>query len=170
MAGKGAEKIKLYLIISLSIIFVVSFYFRFIHAKMKDNRVSPKTSPQLSALPKLLLPKLTNSSLREVENLDTLFKDNDLQAIRDIFFPLTEAATNTAPVEKPTEPELIINEPSMILKGTIVGKNSSIAIIDNQFLREGDQIGEFFVEDIGKKDVLLSSGDRIIRLEILKNE
>ena len=60
--------------------------------------------------------------------------------------------------------------PSLNLKGTIVGGERPIAIINDQFLRQGDQIGEFKVVNIGKKEVVLNSDERTLVLRLENNE
>jgi hypothetical protein len=55
----------------------------------------------------------------------------------------------------------------MTLKGTIVDGQQAIAIIGDQFVRVGDQIGEFQVENIAEDAVLLGSSDQKIVLVVL---
>jgi hypothetical protein len=88
-------------------------------------------------------------------------------AIRDIFSPLADpkSAKNRDREEASRNPG-----ESLTLGGTIVGGKSPIAIINDQFVRTGDWIGDFRVVRIGKKDVLLDSGGQKMALEIMKNE
>ena len=60
--------------------------------------------------------------------------------------------------------------PALKLKGTIVESDRSIAIVNDKYLRIGDLIDGFKVVWIGKKKVLLDSGQRHMTLEMLKNE
>jgi hypothetical protein len=60
--------------------------------------------------------------------------------------------------------------PVFELKGTIVGRQRPIAIIDDRFVRTGDYINDYQVAHIGKKEVILASGDKKIKLEMRKND
>lgn len=168
MAVKSGEKIKIYLIIALSIIFIISFYFRFIQANAKEAKTSD--SPQI--LPeRLVIPKIDPALLQDDQDQDAETNDEPQTVMRDIFSPSLPPASPAK--EKPLQqPEKVKEKPVPLfkLKGTIVGREGSIAIIDNRFLRSGDWIEGYRVAKIGKKNVLLDSGDRKIILEILKNE
>jgi len=168
MAVKSGEKIKIYLIIALSIIFVISFYFRFIQANVKE--AEPSDSPQIPP-DRLIIPKIDPALLQDIQDKDPKTSDESQTAMRDIFSPVRAPSrpAKEKHLQQP-EPAAPTSLPSFKLKGTIVGQERSIAIIDNQFLRPGDWIGGYRVARIGKKNVLLDSGDRKILLEILKNE
>ena len=168
MAVKGGEKIKIYLVIALSIIFVISFYFRFIQANVKE--AEPVDSPQIPSA-RLIIPKIDPALLQDDQIQDSKTGDESQTVMRDIFSPIQspESPAKKTPLQQPetVAPKTL---PSFKLKGTIVGQGRSIAIIDDHFLRSGDWIGRYRVAEIGKKNVLLDSGDRTILLEILKNE
>lgn len=167
MNGKNGEKIKLYLVIALSVIFVISFYFRFIQAKVKETETghSPEPPP---ARAEILVPRIDPSLLRNTRARETLTDNGPEEILRDIFIPAFSFLKSS---KKPGQPEPALPPqplPSYRLSGTIVGRESAIAVIDNRFLRPGDSIGEYRVARIGEKDVLLESGERKILLEILK--
>ncbi len=166
MDTKKGEKIKIYLVFGLALILMISAYFRFIKPKIKAGRVA---APAAGAAPaQFQIPRIKPAVLQDTPDSPSPIKD-DLQAVvRDIFMPMGSPLKAADP--PPPEVKIIKPPPSMTLRGTIVGKKSSIAIIDNQFLRPGDRIDGYRVARIGKKDVILYSGDRKIRLEILKNE
>jgi hypothetical protein len=188
MAGKKGENIKIVLVIALSLVLVISFYFRFIHAKVKEkevlmngpsaakrdinNRTKGRGGKVLSAHGGLNIPKMNIAPLQEIQDLKPAVNGNVQTVIRDIFMPLVSASrtSNVIDAQSGPEPSMPKPPPSYKLRGTIVGKKSSMAIIDDQFLRQGDWIGEFQVAAIGKKEVLLDSGKQKIILEILKNE
>ena len=202
MVGKKGEKIRIVLVIALSVVFMISLYFRFIHAKVKATEAgrSHKSSPGLLNQPvadqgnvnrnipnrlegmgieplpansELAIPRINSSLLQETPDIEPTVNDDLKTVIRDIFMPLEDRSRPLKETEDPQpEPESSIPRPlpSFKLRGTIVGKKGSIAIINDQFLRQGDWIGEFQVAEIGKKDVLLDSGDQKIILEILNNE
>jgi hypothetical protein len=168
MVVKGGEKIKIYLVIALSIIFVISFYFRFIQANTNESKLS--VHPQIPSA-RLNIPKIDPVLLRDTQDQNVKISDESQTVLRDIFSPVhtpsRAAEKKDLPQSEPVAPTPL---PSFRLKGTIVGPKGSIAIIDNQFLRSGDRIGRYRVAKIGKKNVLLDSGDRTILLEILKND
>jgi type II secretory pathway component PulC len=190
MARDKGEKVKIVLVLLLSLVLVISFYFRFIHAKVREMEQpvkKPAAAQQerlkgregrdfnpLSPLAGLKLPPEEGPSHPETQDLKPGFHDDLQTAIRDIFMPLLSAGSKPPSKEIEPEPDPVPSVPeplpSFTLKGTIVGKKGSIAIIDDQFLRPGDWIGEFQVAEIRKKDVLLDSGKRKILLEIMKNE
>jgi type II secretory pathway component PulC len=168
MAGKNSEKIKVYLVIALSMIFIISFYFRFIQAK--TGKGEPVPSPE-TPLQKLHLPRLDPSLLQDASSPKAGDNGEIRTVMRDIFFPpaVSSRASNEGQLGQP-EPADSNSLPSFQLMGTIVSKERSIAIIDNQFFRRGDRIGEYRITTIGKKKVWLDSGERKIELEMLKNE
>ena len=60
--------------------------------------------------------------------------------------------------------------PTFRLRGTIVGGERPLAIIDDRFVRVGDRIGDYNVIRIRKKDVLLMSDRTKLHLEIQKRD
>jgi hypothetical protein len=56
------------------------------------------------------------------------------------------------------------------LRGVIVGGNNSIAIINDKFVRIGEQIDGYKVVRIAAKEVLLKSGNKTIRLRLASND
>ena len=60
--------------------------------------------------------------------------------------------------------------PSLRLKGTIVGGERPIAIVNDTFLRTGDEIDGFKVVWIGTKAIVIEAGERKLALEMLKIE
>ena len=164
-AGKK-EKIKLYLVIGLAFILMLSLFFRFVKHGNKGIEVE---ASQRSPDSRYITPDLESAKAPDSRAPRAKAELNeDLQSlIRDIFKPM-----ETSPKASDKSPGLEAPKPlaSLNLKGTIVGKKGSIALIDDQFLRPGDWIGGYKVTSIGKKEVLLDSGDQKIRLEIMKNE
>lgn len=167
MGGKKNTKLKLYLFISLSMVLIISFYFRFLHGRetVKMENTRPDTSIQ-----ELFVPKIDHDTEEDTKSLSTIIEDELQTIMRDIFRPPVTKPQPTETKEVLTEQPVPTREPLMTLKGTVVGKRSSIAIIDNEFLRVGDRINEYTVEYIGKKKVILDSRGRKLRLEILKND
>lgn len=188
MADKKGEKIKIMVVVALSLILVISFYFRFIHTSPASPGVQQDPAKGRGEIPirtggrdlhpsdgpgERDMPGRHRAGTPEVEEFIPGLPGNLQTVVRDIFMPLVSGprpSQEPALEEKKPEPSIPKPPPSFKLRGTIVGKESSIAIIDDRFLRQGDWIGEFQVAEIRKKDVLLDSGDRTIILEIMKNE
>ena len=164
MAEKKSEKIKIYMVIGLSLLLVTLGYFRFIHGKPNHDEAPTKpTSPSAE----LNIPdiKTQNKLLGKIKAPDV---HEPLYAmIRDIFSPIADPKKAERQVNK----ELARKSATLLkLTGTVYGGKRPIAIINDQFVRTGDWIGEFRVIRIGKKNVLLDSGDKKMVLEIMKNE
>jgi hypothetical protein len=158
------EQIKIYTVIILAVILVISAYFRFIHAKVRNPWDGTPSKVSLAERP--VLP--VNREERPINRIIEAEKREITEVpIKDIFVPMLSYQEET--VESP-EPETLKDSPPLKLRGTIFGDKSAIAIINDQFLRSGDWIGEYRIAQIGKKEVLLDSGDHKIRLEIFNNE
>ena len=176
MQGKKGEQIKVYIIIGLALVAAIVGYFRFIHKKpIRDADRTPSTVPiALSDAPQVEIKDTRNARWREPPVNESL-----PVVLRDIFVPLKSPKKArkrpTAPLKSPEEAQSQPTEqkpskppPSLKLSGTIVGGDWPIAIINDQFVRIGDWIGEYKVVRIGKTEVVLDSGDRKIELEMVK--
>lgn len=166
MAGKRLEQIKLYLVIGLALVFVIVAYFRFSGAKSNNGKDigSPVLPPAEQV--KMATPK-SETKGSKIFNYHEPAVDKRIQTvIRDVFSPLAK------PREENQNSDEASRDPgeSLTLAGTIVGGKKPIAIINDQFVRTGDWIGEFRVVRIGKKDVLLDSGDHKVVLEVMKDD
>lgn len=167
MAGKKSEQIKLYLVIGLALVFVIIAYFRFTGAKSNNaEEIGSSVLPPAEQV-NFATPKTETKGLQICNYRDPAVHKRIQMAIRDIFSPLADPtkARNQDSEETSRNPV-----ESLTLAGTIVGGKKPIAIINDQFVRIGDWIGEFRVIRIGKKDVLLDSGDQKMALEIMKND
>jgi type II secretory pathway component PulC len=160
----NSSKSKVSLVIGLAIVLLICIYFRFIHAKVKDSteNQTPSPPPTLS----LEVPQVEKDQPAPTE-LSEKVPEALQEFVRNMFSPqsLTGRKPQAKAVKK-TEEE----RPSFELKGTIVGKQRPIAIIDDQFVRTGDWIDDYQVAHIGKKEVILASGNKKIRLEMIKND
>lgn len=167
MAEKRLEKIKLYLVIVLALVFIVVAYFRLTGAK--SNGVEPMGSAEYPPVEEIKIASLqTKTKKPQIINSRELAIDRRIRtALRDVFSP-----PNLPKKEKNQDSDEPSRDPDEFLKlaGTIVGGKNPIAIINDQFVRAGDWIGEFKVIRIGKTDVLLMSDDHRLVLEIMKNE
>jgi len=162
MARKKSDQIKIYVVIGLSLVLIIGAYFRFIHGKVRSVKdVTASTAP----LAQLNVPVINKEKPKNRRSGGSSV-DNYLPAsIRDIFSPLKSSPDKES---RPKEQEEEVS--SFTLKGTIVGGEKPIAIINDKFVRTGDWIGEYRVARIGKKEVLLDSDGEKVVLEILKNE
>jgi len=160
----------IYVVVVLAVALVVNGYFRIVRGKTDSAPGSPpvpaQQTPAVQEVPGINIgPAKTGPGKKSFQpslNAD-LFA-----AARNIFAPMV-VPQKAQPPALP-EPEKEKPVPQFKLRGTIVGGKNPIAIIDNEFVRTGDWIGDFQVVMIGKKTVELVSGDKAITLEILKNE
>ena len=164
MPGKNTERIKIYIVVCLSLVFVVLGYFRLFHKKtdVKPKSVTPvefESELKFASIESKIKNRLRGSQEPSFESFQPI--------TRNIF-------TSSKSLEKAEIPKMRDEKlkplPLLELKGTIVGGDRSIALVDDKHLRIGDLIDGFEVVWIGKKEVLLKSGQRQMVLEMLKNE
>ena len=164
MSGKNTERIQIYVVIGLALVFVILGYFQLFHKKTNAEaksvtRVEPEPEFNLSNIESKIKSRLQVGEGSSVASFQPI--------ARDIFLSLSSPVT--AEVSE-MQNEKLKPLPSLALKGTIVGGDRPIAIVDDKYLRIGDLIDGFEVIWIGKKEVLLESGQRQMLLEMLKNE
>ena len=164
MVDKKKEQIKLYIVIGLSVVLVISAYFRFIHGKIGRGSVGGQGQP-VQASVEYKVPVVDAKVISITPKQESFINENLTARLRDIFAPSRFPIKEANKLEKQKEKEAL----NLKLKGTIVGGESPIAIINDKFVRKGDSIGHYKVVSIGEKDVMLDSGDDKIVLEILKN-
>ena len=169
MPQEKSNRVKTYVVIGLALVFVVVGYFRFIHGKIASDGDQPSFTASRAQLevPRVELKTWQNRPQRK-GTVNEIFRT----VRRDIFTPLK------SPVEVEAQPQLTMQEPSrpapsrpapsLKLMGTIVGGGKPIAIINDQFVRMGDMIGEYKVIKIEEKEVLLYSDHGKIVLEMVK--
>lgn len=164
MPDLRSEKIKLYIVIVLVIVSAVVAYFRFFY---KETAPLAKPSPAAVAPGQFKIPAI---QIKDVlaRRRQTMPKYELADAIiRDIFEPSKslEKSSPQVPGQNPDVPEAI---PSFRLKGTIMGGGNPVAIVNDQFVRLGERIDEFKVIRISENAVLLDSGEKEIRLELVQ--
>ncbi|GAJ11370.1 unnamed protein product [marine sediment metagenome] len=162
MQGKKGEQIKVYIIIGLALVAAIVGYFRFVHKK--PTRDADRTPPAVS-IARFDVSQVEINNTRNARWREPPVNEALPVVLRDIFVPLKspKKAQRRPTEQKPSKPL-----PSLKLSGTIVGGKRPVAIINDQFVRIGDWIGEYKVVRIGKKEVLLDSGNRKIELEMVK--
>lgn len=164
MPGKNSERIKMFVLILGSVVFVIVGYFQLIHKKPSKVRARTTSSTPLS---QLQVPEVKIAIPQTIRRAQTAEQVSPPAFIRDIFSP---AKSNSADKRSAESQQSAIPLSAMELKGTIVGSGKPLAIINDQFVVTGDWIGEYRVIRIGKKAVLLDSGHNQIELEMVKNE
>ena len=162
---KGCLGCSFPLVIGLAVVLLTSVFFRIIKPKLDRvaKKSTYKTSPLRYTIPEVEIVRPQDSSISQ----PAMIQDSSEMAMRDIFQP---SQFLSKPADKSSEPEAPRPTPSLKLRGTIVGEKDSIALIDGELFHTGDWIAGYQITTIGKKEVLLDSGDQQIRLEILKNE
>ena len=157
----NADQFKVYLVYALAAILCISVYIRFVHSRLWGQGTTKSFSAPIASM------SIPLSQPKQVEEpqVAVLFEDPPPFVTRDIFAPRKALTVEKSKSEKPQEAP-----PTFRLKGTIVGGQRPLAIIDDRFLRVGDRIGDYNVVRIRKKDVLLMSDRTKLHLEIKKGE
>jgi hypothetical protein len=162
MAEAKNDRIKIYLVIVLSMILAASGYFRLIRPKMKGTARATSSAPvPIPPIPKEPEEKEPQGGSKR----PSLFIE-PISSIRDVF--AEPAVPENVEKEKKEEEEKPKPPPTQ-LRGTIVGGEHPIAIINGRFLRIGDWIDDYQVMQIEKDQVRLNSGKNDIVLEVFKN-
>ena len=162
MSEKKPERVKICLIIALSIVLLVVVYFRFFHKKTTHAAVPVQYKASIApmAVPQVELP-----SSQKDEGPKREGRAQARALPRDIFEPAK------APPQRETEPRP--QEPArptmaLTLKGTITGGENPIAVINDKFVYTGDRIGDYEVLTIGNDEVVLTSETHSMVLKVLK--
>jgi hypothetical protein len=162
MLRRKKERFKTYIAIGLAMLFGVMAYFRFIHAEVKTN-AEPNSS--LSLPDRFDLPRVAIADLKEkASQLELPVQETLHNVIRDIFEPVKLPQKRVRHVTAEAAPQ---PNSSLQLRGVIVGGGTPIAIINDQVLRTGDQIGAYKVISIGKKEVVLGSKSEMLELHLV---
>ncbi len=172
MSEKKNEQIKIYIVLVLLLVMGILAYFQLIHKKSapEETNVSTNVSRSVSTNVSTNLPPAIfdiSKVLTKRSKGGKWGKQTDTQTPgslpRDIFTTLKflndiRDELGEEMIEAPTS--------TLELKGTIIGGGNPMAIIDSQFLKVGDMIGEYKLISIGKKNVLLTLGDEKIKVEM----
>lgn len=155
-----SEKHKLYLLITMVVLAVVIGYFRFFR-------------PADSGAKQTLSPDATNT-LQEAKpaafalQTDKLGSSTSRPSVRrsisrNIFEPTASLPTTTSPKPTSQSPP----PADMTLTGTVIGGDLSMAIINNQFVRQGQVVGKYKITRITPDQVFLASKDDQLCLNVL---
>ena len=161
MAVEITEKHKLYVLIIMVFIGGVIGYFRFLQppaATGKQTSVSESTDARPNDLAAV-------HSSTHVQSLGpTKQNTQQFQITRNIFEPAGPLPVSAVP--QPTA-SAHTAEVDITLSGTIIGNHSSIAIINNQFMRRGQTLGKYKIMRITPDRVYLACGDEQRVLDVI---
>jgi hypothetical protein len=162
MSEKKSERVKIYLIVALSIVLILVVYFRFIHKKTTHAAVPVRY--KASIVP-LAVPQAELSLAPKGEGSKKEDRAQARALPRDIFEPAkVPPQRETQPRhEEPARPTI-----ALTLKGTITGGENPIAVINDMFVHTGDRIGDYEVITIGNDEVVLTSDTHSMVLKVLK--
>ena len=168
MAKEKSEQIKIYVAIGLAVVLLITAYFRFVREKENPHK---GYSPTTASFAEVEVPEVRPINPHEFRLREPVAYDYSQTVIRDIFSSLKAPKKLESPdeEEEKAKPNLI-QAVTLKLTGILVGGSKPVAIIDGEFIHDGDWIGDYRVSRIGNKDVLLVSNNESITLEMVKNE
>ena len=168
MPAVRAERIKVYVAIGLALVLGGTGYARFFHksAAVPDaDPIAAAPAHEQASVPQVNLQNIDEKAGRH----ETPRKESLRMVPRDIFARVklpARAGTRAVTVKEEVREPL----PSLVLRGVVVGRGSSLAIINDQFVRKGEPIGAYKVLRIGKTEVVLGSDKNTVVLQLEKNE
>ena len=166
MAKMTVDQTKKYIVIGLSMVLAIVGYFRLIHGKTQPEEIiNPSLSD--SSAPGFEM-QIAEPVTWQQEDWHARLAAEPMRPLkRDIFLPAKPLkSVKVKPVAKiPQKPA-----PKLKLRGTVVGGDEPIAIIDDQFIRTNESIAGYKVIWIGPKMVVLDSGEQKMVLEMLRND
>jgi hypothetical protein len=162
------NRIRLMILIGVSVIFVATGYFRFFHKKGAATAVPPPASARpavTAAAPEPVVAPVDLKQLLQSPAGREQAAEPVRSAIRDIFAPqrldLRGGVSSVL--------QTAASGAGFVLGGTIVGGGKPLAIINDQFLGIGSQIGGYRVKNITKKGVTLQSDHDQIEIPVLSD-
>ena len=165
MPKKTANQIKMYIVIGLSLAFALVGYFRLIHGKTEPEATNPSLTD--STAPEFETQIVEPVTWKQADWHARLAAEPERPLKRDIFLPAIDLKSRKPQPLMAKSPVLL---PKLKLRGTVVGGEKPIAIIDDKFIRKGEKIAGYKVIWIGKKTVVLNSGENQLVLELLPND
>ena len=165
MPKMTVDQIKKYIVIGLSLVLAIVGYFRLIHDKTQPEATNPSFSDSIA--PEFEIQVVEPVTWQQADWHASLASEPLRPLFRDIFIPAKPLKIHKPNpiIKKPQEPV-----PKLKLRGTVVGGDRPIAIIDDQFIRTDEWIAGYKVIWIGKKKVILNSGEKKLVLEVLQND
>lgn len=165
MPKMTVDQIKKYIVIGLSLVLAIVGYFRLIHGKTQSEAMDQSLSD--SAAPEFEMQIVEPVTWQQEDWHARLAAEPMRPLQRDIFLPAKPLrSVKVKPVAKiPQKPA-----PKLKLRGTVVGGDEPIAIIDDKFIRKNELIAGYKVIWIGPKIVVLRSGEKKLILELMQND
>lgn len=166
MPKMTVDQIKKYIVIGLSLVMAIVGYFRLIHDKTQPEEIINPSHSE-STTPGIEMQIVEPMKWQQEDWHARLAAEPKRPLKRDIFLPAKPLKNlKVKPVAKmPQKPA-----PELKLRGTVVGGDEPIAIIDDQFIRTNESIAGYKVIWIGPKMVVLGSGEKKLILELMQND
>jgi hypothetical protein len=164
MSKAKSDKIRLYVLLGLTLVLVVALYSRFTH---KESAEATGEAPEAAPPERLAIPEVDFDSLQGNRLLGRAVRAVLRDPVRDIFVP---GGTIGADENELGATGGSVKIASLKLKGVVAGGENPLALINDTFVRTGDSIDGYRVVRIEKKEVFLDSGIEIFRLEIRNHE
>jgi hypothetical protein len=164
---ESRERMKLYIVIGLSTLFVAVGYFRFFHGKIIFFK-PPDRGVAIQAV--IEVPAVDLKGIPSKEWPQKMASERPRAGLRDIFAPAAKAPVKETAAEVPPVTNAAVPLkplPALLLTGTIVGGKRPLAVINGQFLRKGEMIAGFEVVSIARDQVILSGDGRKVLLNTL---
>jgi hypothetical protein len=166
------ERVKLYIVIALACFAAIFAYFRFFYERSETGTVTAGPPPEAMNFDvqkiKRIKPHKTETHLsveipfrRDIRNI---FVSTQLsEALKQSIQPDAHALS-----EKDEEPPAS-HTVTIELKGTIIDGKNPMAIINDQFVRIGETIGDYQVMRIAPDEVYLKSGEQDKLLRVVRS-
>ena len=164
MSKERSDKIRMIVLMGLAAVLMVALYFRFIH---KGSAEATGGDPAETLADRIVIPEVDFDALQANRLLGRAVRRVLRDPVRDIFVPGGALGTDESPSPDAGSSQSIA---SLKLKGVVTGGESPLALINDRFVRTGDNIDGYRVVRIEKKEVFLDSGIEIFRLEIRKHD
>ena len=167
MLENKKDRIKLGLVVGLSIVLLTIVSVRFLKSKTAEGVLVPVAKVvKISRLPIPEMPSLNSANFRKHQEQKP---PHELVALpRDIFRPTKRPPMRREKSLHSKNSHAKKPAPVFQLKGTITGGSEPLAIVDDRFVRRGDVIKDYTVARIDEDKVVLRSGKNVINLEVFK--
>ena len=165
---KPTDRIRIYLVVGLGLVLAALAY-RYVKTKAArlENLAPTPATASFSDIPDLSL--LHQESLPSTRRTASNVRESRRVSIRDVFAParaLPRGRSGGHSKGRSAQGRTT----SLKLRGVIVGGDNSIAIINDKFVRIGEQIDGYKVVSIEENQVFLRSGNKTLKLELASNE
>ncbi len=155
-----SEKHKLFFLILMVFVAGVIGYYRFFRTADtggKQKPVAEISDQQSGPIPTPLAPQKGKNPIKAENN------HGRRTISRNIFEPAAPLPAAPLPASSPAQKAPL----DMTLSGTIIGGDLSMAIINNQFVRQGQMVGQYKITRITPDKVYLASKDDQLCLNVI---